>query len=257
MSYNSADLKKALIIMAEARYQIVPEENDIAYPFSEKFETWAERLIVHKVDTRSKKLTVKRILKITLIAAIIAALLTVTALAIPAVREAIAKYFIKESGSYYEIEFNTLQIEQTTETTSINNDEVRDTPHQEETAVDADLQIEYFAPTFIPNDFSVLSEVKGTTTLIIRYQDSKYNQIRFTQFALPDGESSDASMIISAKDKVQTQKTINGITFDVFTSSTSRTMIWADEYYFYYLKADTIVTEDQMERIITSIGSYE
>lgn len=257
MSYNSADLKKALIIIAEARYQNVPQENDIAHPFSEKFEAWAERLIVYRVDTRSKKLTVKRILKITLIAAIIAALLTVTALAIPAVREAIAKYFIKESGSYYEIEFNTSQIEQATVATSTNNDEDHDTPHKEEPVADADLQIEYFAPTYIPDGFTLLSELKNSDALMLRYQNLRGNQISYRQFALPNGENIDMSMVISVKDKVKTQKTIDGITIDAFTSPTSCTMIWADEYYFYFLMTDTIVTEEEIEKIITSIGPYE
>ena len=75
----------------------VPPSESIGHEFSPEFELKAQKLIKksgsnawHCVNTAAKRL---------LIAAIIAALLTGTVLAVPALREGLIKFFIHDNGS--------------------------------------------------------------------------------------------------------------------------------------------------------------
>lgn len=91
--------ENAILDSVLSDFDDVPPSESIGHEFSPEFELKAQKLIKksgsnawHCVNTAAKRL---------LIAAIIAALLTGTVLAVPALREGLIKFFIHDNGSMY------------------------------------------------------------------------------------------------------------------------------------------------------------
>ena len=91
--------ENALLDNTLRSFDYVPAAEEIDHEFSPEFERKSEKLIKksgsnvwHCVNTTAKRL---------LIAAIIAALLTGTVLAVPALREGLIRMFVHDNGSMY------------------------------------------------------------------------------------------------------------------------------------------------------------
>ena len=96
--------EQAVIDSILVEYQDIPEETELEIDFSTRFQIWSHRLM-HKtrnpywyyVNTTAKKI---------ILVAVILSMLTMTALAVPAIREAIIDFFFHNHGERYGITFN-------------------------------------------------------------------------------------------------------------------------------------------------------
>ena len=233
-------IKKTLSIFEEAlldsallEFAGVPSEEDIEYSFTTDFERKSEKLIRksrsrywHHVNTTAKKL---------LVAAIITALLVSSAMAIPAVREGLIKFFMHNTGINYYF--------------TVDEDAVKNAPKE--------LEIIY-SPSYIPAGFELIDETVCSGFASYTYLTPDGRMIDFNQEKLPDdpnyavGSNPDAEY--SDVDYVE----MNGYKVIQFIfDDDSVELAWTNEEYFFRLYCTAPVTLDEAKQIFYGIQPDE
>lgn len=153
--------ERALLTASSEAFSEIPErEEDIVMTFSEDFLRRNEALL-RETDSKHQRY-VNKVWKRTVLIAVIAALLTMTAMAVPAVREAIAKLFIQDEGTHYEFTFDPEQIAQA--------------PRQVESV---------YKPIDIPQGYALDTEIISRSTVCYIWNHSDRHWISFHQVPLP------------------------------------------------------------------------
>ena len=268
MTITAEQLKEALVAATLADFQDVPAEGEIEYAFSEGFEKWAAGLLRQMKGGKRYVSTAGRVLRAILIAALIAALLAGTAMAFPAVREAVKKFFVRKEGNMQYIEFYVNGTD-TTETGSAEATKNSSIPGvKDEIVLDVEVQtptgssdaqtgppipIEYRFPTYLPDDLVVESE--GFNPFIISTVMSGPNGLRcdYSQSALPNGDNINTSIVLGS-DYIHSEKVISNIQVDYFSCNAANVLIWTDELYLYRLVVNADMPMEEIEKIISSIA---
>ena len=229
-------IKKTLSIFEEAlldsvllEFAGVPHEEDLEYSFSEGFEQKAKNLIKksgtaawHCVNTTAKKL---------LIAAIITALLVSSAMAIPAVRKGLGKFFMHNTGINYYF--------------TVDENAIKNAPKE--------LEVIY-SSSYIPVGFELIDETVCSGFASYTYLTPDGRMIDFNQEKLPDdpnyvvGSNPDAEY--SDVDYVE----MNGYKVIQFIfDDASVELVWTNEDYFFRLYCTAPVTLDEAKQIFYGI----
>lgn len=225
--------EKALLDSALLEFNGVPSEDDIEYSFSDAFEQKAERLIKksgtaawHLVNTTVKKL---------LVAAIITALLVSSAMAIPAVRERLIKFFIHNTGiNYYFV---------------VDETAVKAAPKKLETV---------YSPAYIPDGFELRDETICGGFASYTYFSNDGEMIDFLQEIMPsDPRNNSGPSVDSERSKVDYIE-LNGYkVIQIVFDEGQIAFLWTNEDYFFSLYCDAPVTLDEAKDIFYSVQPDE
>ena len=220
--------EQAVIDSILVEYQDLPEENELEIDFSTHFQIWSHRLI-HKtrnpywyyVNTTAKKI---------ILVAVILSMLTMTALAVPAIREAIIDFFFHNQGERYGITFNP-----------------------EEAATAPDEIEETLFPVYIPRGYSLLEMISTPTSCFGFWTDSPGNRICYTQDIIQHNASSDNWIGIDAENVTRTTQIIGEYLVEIVRYDESYCLYWTDNSYIYSLELPNSISEEVMIEIFSSI----
>lgn len=219
--------EQAVIDSILVEYQNVPEEDELEIDFSTRFQIWSHRLI-HKtrnpywyyVNTTAKKI---------ILIAVILSMLTMTALAVPAIREAIIDFFFHNHGERYGITFN---------------------PEEAENAPDI-LEVTY-SPAFIPSGYDMIDEIH-TTYSVGRFWIKNSEMISFSQDIIQSNATNDNWTGIDAEDVTRTTQIIGEYLVEIVRYEESYCLYWTDNAYIYSLELPNSISEEVMIEIFSSI----
>lgn len=225
--------QKALLDSALLEFAGVPPEEDIEYSFSEDFEWKSEKLIRksrsgywHHVNTTAKKL---------LLAAIITALLVGSAMAIPAVREGLIKFFMHNTGINYYF--------------TVDEDAIKNAPKE--------LEVIY-SPSYIPDGFELIDETICGGFASYTYLTPDGIMIDFNQEKMPDDPNYAVGSYPDSEYSDVDHVEMNGYKVIQFIfDDDSIEFVWTNEDYFFTLYCNTPVTLDEARQIFYGIRPDE
>ena len=222
----------ALLDAVLEEFSDIPDnEDEIDVTFSPTFLAKSEKLIR---NTQRKtwyyvNTTVKRIALV----AIIAALLTSTAMAFPAVREAVVRFFTRDTGTHYEFTFQ---------------------PEQSATTPES-IQTVY-APTYLPDGYFKNSEIVTISAVSMHWLNASGNWISYDQLVIPKDAEGQNWFGVNSEGVTKKALCLNGHkVLCIYDEGT--TYIWTDDAYFYNLYCDPTVSDAEMQKIFNSIQADE
>lgn len=214
MEKTMSAFENALLDKVLRSFNYVPAAEEIDHEFSPEFERKSEKLIKksgsnvwHCVNTTAKRL---------LIAAIIAALLTGTVLAVPALREGLIRMFVHDNGSMY---FFT-----------VDRNMIENAPTEIETAYNF---------TYLPDGYEVVCEVINEKIVSMDYMDENGGWISFTQeLVTQDPRNKLGGMSDSERSKLEHVE-LNGYkVVQIIHEEGEVEFLWTDNEYFFSLFCD-------------------
>lgn len=220
--------KQALLDAALEEFKDIPAEKDIDLELSAGFEEMGRRLL-EKPQKKPIRTLGRGLRRAILIAAIIAAL-AITAMAVPAIREGLIKFFQQNAGTHYEFTFD---------------------PEQ---AATAPKTIEKaYMPTYIPDGYTA-EVIDINPDLVVGIWVSEAGEyISFDQLPIPndsEGPQPDAGDV--------TVETIVLNGYEVFCVYTDGyTYHWTDNEYFYQLYFNASISKEDSLKVFSSITLTE
>lgn len=227
---KTTPFEQALLDVTLEEFSDIPnKEDEIDVTFSPAFVAKSEKLIR---DTQRKSWQyVNTGMKRIALIAIFAALLATTALAFPAIREAIIRFFIHDEETHYEFSFD---------------------PEQAATAPDCIETV--YVPTYIPDGYCEDSKVIATPAVcIIWYNSETDSWIDYEQLKMPDNLDSTDWYGINAENVTKERLYLNGYDILKIYDKDATTFIWTDNSYFYNLTCSNAVSQEEMQQIFCSI----
>ena len=235
-TFNTADVKNAILDCVLDRYNNIPAENEIEYTFSQKFEKWAQKLIKKTPDQTIKTNTrfSGRTLKIAIIVAAIIAMLSATAMAVPAIREAILDFFLSDRGESYGITFD---------------------PEQ---AANAPKSVEeYRIPQYIPEDFFSVLDEKNVAGIDMAWMNDADEILTYHQTILRQDATKDDWIGFNAEGVERSSVIICGYQVEILQDIDIYTAIWTDNEYSYFMEISNSISLETLWQIINSITAIQ
>lgn len=221
--------EQALLDATLEEFADIPDdEGEIAVTVSPAFVAKSEKLIHHTQQKiwRYVNTTMKRIALI----AIIAALLATTAMAIPAVREAIIRFFLHDEETHYEFSFD---------------------PEQAATAPDCIETV--YVPTYIPHGYHEDFRVVDTPAVCIIWSNSEGNSIGYNQLPMPEDPNNSDWYGINSEGVTTETLYLNGYEVLSIYDDGTTTFVWTNNEYFFDLSCEDTVSPEEMQQIFYSI----
>lgn len=235
-AYNDKDLKTAILECVCERYSNVPTEAEIDYTFSERFEQRAKKLIKKAKERRYEaplRLSKKVIKTIALVAALIA-LLATTAMAVPAIREAIIDFFFHNRGESYGVTFDP-----------------------EAAATAPDLVEVYWIPTAIPEGFDVMLDDRAEAGVMIMWGNANGEYIFYNQSPVIKDASNDNWFGTDSERSTHSSYTIQGYKIEMMQDDEVSTAFWTDNSYFYWIEFSNTIGFSVFESMLASMTIAE
>ena len=206
----------------------VPPSESIGHEFSPEFELKAQKLIKksgsnawHCVNTAAKRL---------LIAAIIAALLTGTVLAVPALREGLIKFFVHDNGSMY---FFT-----------VDRDMIQNAPEEIETV---------YTLGYVPEEYEVVLRMANLGFASINYMNENSDIIWLDQELVTGDPRNTLGGMSDSERSTLEHIELNGYEVVRITHEDGEIeFLWTDNEYFFNLFCSN-VSPDEAEKIFFGI----
>lgn len=228
-AYNMEDVKAALLECVLERYNDIPAEDEIDYTFSEKFERWGKKIIKRTPD-KKKQNPIKfnsRSLKVFILVAALIAALTATAMAVPAIREALMDFFLVDRGDHYSV--------------TVNPEQAKDAP---------DMVEEYRVPQYVPAGYNLIIDDKNVAAVVMIWRKSEQERICFTQRTIDNESDKDT---INSEDVMRKPIVMQGYKVEIIQDEYEYTTIWTDNMYLYYMTISNSVPLSEFEKILGSI----
>lgn len=206
--------ENALLDRTLQGFDYVPAAESIKHEFSPRFEREARRIIKksasnvwHCVNTTAKKI---------LIAAIIAALLTGTVLAVPALREGLIRIFIHDDGNLYSF--------------TVDRNMIANAPTEIETA---------YSLTYIPDGYELANTVAVREGVVsLTYIDENDSWIDFRQEIVTQDPRNSLSGADSERSELK-HVVLNGYeVIRIIHEEGEVQLVWTDDEYFFELFCD-------------------
>lgn len=220
--------EQAVIDSILVEYQNVPEETELEVDFSTRFHIWSQRLIQktrnpywYYVNTTAKKI---------ILVAVILSMLTMTALAVPAIREAIIDFFFHNHGERYGITFNP----------------------SEAAAAPEKIEVAYF-PSFIPSGYESQRNSCTPTSVYCFWANQSSELIYYSQDTIQTEATIDTWIGIDAEDVTRTTQIIGDYLVEIVWYKESYCLYWTDNAYVYSLELPNSISEETMIEIFSSI----
>lgn len=241
---NQSAFEKALTDAALSRYQKILDEDTSPVQLSDAYKA-----SIDKLTNRSSRKTWKYVntaWKRVLVAVILMFLLAATAFAaVPALREGLIRFFMHDDGIAFTFEFSQEDLDR------------------------APKEIErYYAPSYIPDQYELVSEEYRPLDEQRFYLDNTGNVLAFSQYALWQYEADSYSpagvatrLGISSENTVTETEILQGYEVKIIhiqapNNTEAIEILWTDHEYFYSIGAPTISTEE-IDRIIGSMAPVE
>lgn len=219
--------QQALLDATLEDYAHIPE-NDTEINPSPEFSAKMKKLI-RKADSRLwhfVNTTTKRIALFVLILV----LLTTTALAIPAIKNAFISFFYHDRGTHYEFTLDPAQ--------------AATAPDQIETA---------YAPNYIPDGFSVSFDTVNISAVSIIWNSENGSWISFLQLPMPDDCENDTIGGINAEGVTLQKKEWNGYEVLCIDDEGAYIYVWTNHAYIFTLICEDAVSAEETRKIFDSI----
>lgn len=216
--------EQALLDAILEEFSDIPPEHEIELTVSLSFQKMCEQLLrrarhgaVSRVSTTFRRAII--------IAAMIAALIT-TAMAVPAIREAIIRFFVRNESTHYEFSFD---------------------PEQAATA--PDIVEKVYHATYIPKGYTEISrDVSFAGASYVWLDEAGENLIVFNQSTIPEYSSSGPN----AEGTLTEVLNLNG--YQVFCVRDEGTLYyWTNNEYFFELFCDANVSDEEAQKIFWGI----
>lgn len=229
MENKLSPLQQALLDSVLAEYAHVPEETQIDYTFSQKFEKWARKLIA-ETDHPAPKHRLSKTVKLIIIVAAIISLLAACAVAIPAIREGLVDFFLAEKVDHYGVTFN---------------------PDQAAYAPD---EIEkYIVPSYIPEGYSMIADDRSPAGVIQAWTNEQGRIITYNQCFIPKDATQDNWMGISSEGVSRSSAVTSGYKVEIVKDADMSTMVWTDNQYLYFVSAPNELPFSEFEKMLSSM----
>ncbi len=218
--------QKALLQSVLEEYDDLPRESELEDTFSDPFHEWAEGFIR---EQRPQRVRGRQILRAVLIAAVLLVLLAGTAMAIPAVREAIIDYLFHDYEKAIGITFDPA------------------------VAVTApDKIVECYMLEYIPIEFELIIEDKYIESSSCWWANADRQLIVFQQNTIPDNPSNDSWLGIDIESDNKETMLIGDYLVDIIRMEEDYFLIWTNNSYFFTLKLPNTIDDDTMREIFLS-----
>ncbi len=222
--------EQALLDATLEEFSDIPDrEEEVDVSFSRVFIVKAEKLI--RNSQRKAWQYVNTGMKRAVLVSIIAVLLASTALAVPAIREAIIKFFLQNEQTHYEFSFD---------------------PEQAAKAPECIETV--YLPTYIPDGYQEDSKVITAPSVIVIWHNSETDSwIDYEQMKIPDEPENTDWYGLNAENVKEERLNFNGYNVLSVYDTEISTYIWTDDSYFYNLTCSNTVSQAQMQKIFYSI----
>lgn len=221
-------LHQALLDSVLAEYAHIPEETQIEYTFSQKFEKWARKLIAE--TDRITKHRLSKTVKLIIIVAAIIALLAACAVAIPAIREGLVDFFLTEKTDHYGVTFNP--------------DQAAYAPRSVE---------EYRVPKYVPEGFSSVLDEKSVAGVDLAWMNDAEDIITYHQTVLRQDATKDDWIGFSSEGVERSSAIICGYKVEILQDVDMYTVVWTDNEYFYFMEISNAVDLTEFEKMLSSM----
>lgn len=225
---QSTPFEQALVDSILSEYRELPAEDELPYEFSPRFQRWAQKLLRktrnpawYYVNTTFKKV---------IITTIIISMLAITAMAVPAIREAIIDFFLTERETSYGITFD---------------------PEEAATAPDS-IQTIYF-PGFLPENFELIDSHYAPMQTYGIWHSADGQLISYVQNPIPENAASDNWIGIDAEGANRTSQIIGEYLVEIVWLEESYSLHWTDNAYVYSLELPNSLSQEVMLEIFSSI----
>ena len=218
--------QKALLQSVLEEYDDLPWESELEDTFSDPFHEWAEGFIRKQ---RPQRVRARQILRAVLIAAVLLVLLAGTAMAIPAVREAIIDYFF---SSYVE--------------------RIGVTFDPDKAATAPDLIGKTYEFGYIPAEYKLVSNWREAENVTILWTNTEDLLIAYNQYVIPNDPADDFWIGIDFEDGGKKTVLIGGYWVDIIRMENSYLLVWTNNAYFFTLELPNTIDDDTMREIFLS-----
>lgn len=220
--------EQAVVDSILAEYKDLPDEDELKENSSFAFQHWSIKLIK---KTRNPywyyvNTTVKKVILI----AIILSMMTMTAMAVPSIREAIIDFFFHNHGERYGITFDPI--------------EVATAPKQIEIAQ---------LPTVLPEGYTMVAHNITPAMVHGIWVNDEGEVISYIQNRLHENATSDTWIGIDAEDVSRTTCILGEYLVEMVTNRESYALHWTDNAYVYTLELPNSISEEVMIEIFSSI----
>lgn len=220
---NLTVFQQALIDSVLQEYVDVPNEQ---VHFSHEFQQWAASFAQ---SSTPRKLRMHSALRKILFAAVITILLASTAMAVPAIREAVIDFFASDYEERTGISFN---------------------PDKAATA--PAIIVTPYHITWIPSEYQIIEDTVSASNVLQRWDDENNHWITFIQYPASIYPDIDAWMGINKKDAQYQTITVDGYLIRMIVTDDYRKLIWTNNEYFFVLELPYTITEEEMNAIFSS-----
>lgn len=224
--------EQAVVDSILAEYKDLPSEDELNENISFDFQHWSIKLIK---KTRNPywyyvNTTVKKVILI----AIIFSMLTMTAMAVPSIREAIIDFFFHNHGERYGITFDPA--------------EAATAPKQ--------IEIAQF-PTALPEGYMMVEHNVTPAMVHGIWVTNNGSVISYMQYRLHENATSDTWIGIDAEDVTRSSRVIGEYLVEFVWYDESYGLFWTDNAYVYSLELPNSITDEAMVEIFSSIQPIE
>lgn len=224
-----SDLQQAFLDAKLEQFSDIPEEGSaIVVEFSPAFQAKSQELI--RKSNKNYYSTGKTVLRRIALVAIIAAMLALTACAIPAVREAIIDFFFKNAGDHYSFTYDT-----------------------EQAALAPDCIETVYAPTYTADGFELVVEDISAAGVTLMWCNSEDKWINYIQGVIPDDPTRGDGGGFNSEGAMTEWITINGCEVLRIEDDEWIHYVWTSSEYEFSISVDDKSFEHELERIFDSI----
>ncbi len=220
--------QQALLDAQMEQWKDIPSEKEMEITLSAEFQKKGNELICQAKQRKPRNVSVT--LRRIACAAAILAILAMSALAIPFVREGLVRIFVPDAGDSYPFDFD--------------DDLLASAPERIE---------KVYKPTYIPEGFRE-EAIIGTQWVVYMWQGDGGKMITFGQYPLsnesvrpqPDAEGLQVEGVLLDGNKVLSM-----------SNESSRMYFWTDNEYFYRLISSNSVPTDELNKMLNNIKLNE
>lgn len=220
--------EQTLVDCVLEEFKDVPAEDQIDMTFSPAFQVKAQELV--RKSERNHWSSGKVFLRKVAIVALISAMLLLTACAVRLIWENIIEFFVKDTGTHFELYFNP--------------DDVANAPRQIETV--------YF-PTYIPDAFEEESYYCSIAAVSGLWNSENGKHIYYSQGLIPPDPLSGQSGHINSEEAESNWITINNCQILRIESSEWISYTWVTSEYEFSIMCQKPIEEAELIRIFDSI----
>ena len=233
MEVSNELLREALLELTLEEFRDIPPEDEIDMEFSEGFEERLRKRLREELDPPyTGRCRCSRPLRRLVVALLILAALTVTAVATPAIREGLIGFFTQNKGTHYQFSFD---------------------PEQAATAPRT-IETEY-CPTYIPEGYVEDTCIVMDVIVVRTWKNENGDLLLFQQeVIIQEGQADgwNGGPYVDSEDVEASLINING--YSVFRVVDEGFMYyWTDNSYFYSLVFSSDIPESEGIKVFCSL----